>query len=85
MHGTLIGTIGITEKEKRKRPLGFVPEIKRRTGGVRENKSRLRQGWRDQAAPVRVAPALLRWCQRRKNKEQSEKAIFHLRYPISER
>ena len=54
VHGTLIGAIGVAEKEERNRPLGSVPEIKPSAGGVRENKSRLRQRWRDQTAPVRV-------------------------------
>ena len=58
VHGTLIGAIGIAEKEERDRPLGSVPEIKRRTGGVRENESRFRQGRRDQAAPVCLLSAL---------------------------
>ncbi len=53
VHGTLIGAIGIAEKKERDRPQGSVPEIKRSTGGVGENKSRFRQGRRDQAAPVR--------------------------------
>ena len=52
VRGTLIGTIGITEKEKRDRPHGPVPEIKRSAGRVSENKSRFRQRRRDQAAPV---------------------------------
>ena len=54
----LIGAIGIAEKEKRDRALGSVPEIKRSTGGVRENKSRFQQGRRDQAAPIRCFRAL---------------------------
>ncbi len=52
MHGTLVGAIGIAEKEERDRSLGPVPEIKRSTGRVSENKSRFQQGRRDQAAPI---------------------------------
>lgn len=49
---TLIGTIGITEKEKRDRSHGPLPEIKRSAGRVSENKSRFRHRRRDQAASV---------------------------------
>ena len=41
VHGTLIGAIGVAEKEERNRPLGSVPKIKPSARGVRENKSRL--------------------------------------------
>jgi hypothetical protein len=43
----LIGAIGIAEKEERDRPPSAVPEIKRSTGGVSQNKSRFRQGRSD--------------------------------------
>ena len=53
VRGTLIGAIRITEKKERNRPQGSVPEIKRITGGVGQNKSRFRQGRSDHAAPIR--------------------------------
>lgn len=69
VHGALIGTIGVAEKEQRDRPLGSFPKIKRSTGRVSENKFRFRQGRRDEPAPIRVAVALLRWRQTRENEE----------------
>src|SRR5947207_67179 len=66
MHGTLIGTVGISEKQQRDRSLGSGPEIKRRAGGVGESESRFRQ-WRcDQPTTIRVAIALLRGQESRK-------------------
>src|SRR5260370_555471 len=49
---------GIGEKKEGDSPLGSVPEIIRSTGSVSENKSRFRQGRRDQAAPIRYYIAL---------------------------
>src|SRR5258708_2951099 len=60
MHGTLIGAIGVAEKQECHRPHGPVPEIKLSTGGVNQNKLRFRQGRRDEATPVCAALALLR-------------------------
>ena len=42
VQGTLIGAMRITEKKERNRAQGSVPEIKRKTGGVGQNKSRFR-------------------------------------------
>ena len=49
---TLIGATGISEKEERDVSLRLPPEIKRSTGGIGQSKSRLRQGWGHQGAPV---------------------------------
>jgi hypothetical protein len=43
---TLIGAVGISEKQERDVSPGFLPEIKRSTDGVGENKSWFRQGRR---------------------------------------
>jgi len=100
VHGALIGAIGIAEKEERDRSLGPVPEIKRSTGRVSENKSRFRQGRRDQAAPVcfftmlRIGRVAFHFLPRRgrgigtqgKGEDtRTEKAQIHLTAPMGER
>jgi len=69
VHGTLIAAIGVAEKEKRHRPLGSVPEIKRRAGSVSENKSRLGQRRRYETAPVGIDRTLLCRRQTRENQQ----------------
>jgi hypothetical protein len=83
VQGTLIGALGIAEKQERDRSLSSVPEIKRRPGGVRENKSWFGQGRRDQTAPVGVTLALLRRRPGREKEEESQRARFHGKPPVS--
>ena len=59
VHRTLIGAIRVAEEQKRDVTLGPLPEIECRTGSIGEDESRLRQRWRDYAAPVAAGAALL--------------------------